>query len=60
MKTIGMNLVTISMIAFVSAGCATSISQQITSLHVDCKTEDMQIFNERVALRTQDQITYET
>ncbi len=47
----------ISISAIFSAGCTTSISQQITSLNVGCKTSDMQISNEKVELNGEESWT---
>jgi len=50
-------LLVVSIFALGSAGCATSIAQQITLLNVDCEANEMQIFNERVALNGEESWT---
>jgi hypothetical protein len=57
MKTMGMSLMIISVLAFVPGGCATSISQQITALNVGCKMNEMQISNEKVELNGEESWT---
>ena len=52
MKTIGMSLIIASIFGFGLIGCSfgASMHAQITSLNVDCKTENVQVSNEIVKL----------
>ena len=52
MKTIGMSLIILSILGFGLSGCSlgASMHAQFTSMNVDCKTENVQVSNEIVAL----------
>ncbi len=57
MKKSGLHLLFLSIVIIGPGGCSGSMPAQITSLNVDCKTEDIEISNETVELNGEERWT---